>query len=217
MPIIPGCVTASDLEAGIEAGLSVFKFFPAEQMGGLEAIKLLSGPFGNIKFIPTGGINFGNLAAYLECDQVMACGGSYMAKADLIRAGKWDAIAANCKQAVNIALGFELAHVGLNHSNAEEALKTARWFAEVFNLPLRDGNSSAFAGKAVECMKTQYLGAKGHIGLVTNSVERAMAHLVGKGIALRAASIKTDPKGKLVSVYLEAEICGFAVHIVRKS
>jgi 2-dehydro-3-deoxyphosphogluconate aldolase/(4S)-4-hydroxy-2-oxoglutarate aldolase len=217
LPIIPGCVTASDLEAGIEAGLSVFKFFPAGQLGGLETIKLLGGPFPKLKFIPTGGLNFGNLPAYLENDRIMACGGSFMAKAELIRAGEWDAITALCKQAVNLALGFELAHVGLNHHNTEEALKTARWFAAVFNLTVKDGNSSVFAGKAVECMKTQYLGTRGHIGLLTRSMERAMAHLAGKGITLREDSIKTDTKGKLVSAYLEDEICGFAVHIVRKS
>jgi 2-dehydro-3-deoxyphosphogluconate aldolase/(4S)-4-hydroxy-2-oxoglutarate aldolase len=217
MPIIPGCVTSSDIEAGIEAGLSIFKFFPAEQMGGLETVKLLSGPFAKVKFIPTGGINFENLSSYLAFDRIMACGGSFMAKADLIRAGEWNTITALCKRAVSISLGFELAHVGINHGNEEEALKTAQWFATVFNLPLENGNSSVFAGKSVECMKTQYLGTKGHIGFVTNSMERAMAYLIGRGIALLEESIKIDNKGKLVSVYLAEEICGFSVHIVRKS
>ncbi len=83
MPILPGCITPTEIEAAISAGLSVVKFFPAEQAGGLAMIKVLSGPFSNISFMPTGGIGLDNLETYLSFDKIVACGGSFMINSDL--------------------------------------------------------------------------------------------------------------------------------------
>lgn len=216
LPFMPGCTTASELEIGVEAGLEVFKFFPAEQCGGLEAIRLLCGPFSKIHFVPTGGITYDNLESYLAYDRIAACGGSFMAKADMIRSAKWQQITENCKKALQISLGFSLAHIGLNQQRETDALDAASWFSSRFNLPVKNGNSSVFAGQAVECMKTPYLGERGHIGFYTNSVARAMSYFAGKCIPIREDTIKKDSSGRLVSFYLLDEICGFAVHVVRK-
>lgn len=105
--IVPGCTSASEIQCAVKKGLEVLKFFPAELNGGVEAIKLLSGPFPNVKFIPTGGISFDNLGKYLANKKVLACGGSFMATKDMIERGDFEAISAACKRAVDISCGNE--------------------------------------------------------------------------------------------------------------
>ena len=100
--ITPGCSNASDIEIALENGLEVVKFFPAEPAGGLNMIKALAAPYVNVKFMPTGGINAKNVRDYLAYNRIIACGGSWMVKADLIKNGEYDKITAMCKEAVEI-------------------------------------------------------------------------------------------------------------------
>ncbi|MBR5794926.1 MAG: bifunctional 4-hydroxy-2-oxoglutarate aldolase/2-dehydro-3-deoxy-phosphogluconate aldolase [Erysipelotrichaceae bacterium] len=100
--ITPGCSNASDIELALENGLDVVKFFPAEPAGGLNMIKALAAPYVNVKFMPTGGINAKNVRDYLAYNRIIACGGSWMVKADLIKNGEYDKITAMCKEAVEI-------------------------------------------------------------------------------------------------------------------
>ncbi|MCL2838645.1 MAG: bifunctional 4-hydroxy-2-oxoglutarate aldolase/2-dehydro-3-deoxy-phosphogluconate aldolase [Oscillospiraceae bacterium] len=83
VPIFPGCITPTEIEMAIEHGLDTVKFFPAEQAGGLSMIKALAAPYTKMTFIPTGGVDTGNLAKYLEFGKIIACGGSFMIKPDL--------------------------------------------------------------------------------------------------------------------------------------
>ena len=92
-PIVPGVVTPSEIMLGLKLGVKVFKFFPAESYGGLKTIKALSGPFPQIKFIPTGGINQENAGEYFKNPKIQAVGGSWMVSAKMIEAGEFDAIA----------------------------------------------------------------------------------------------------------------------------
>jgi len=92
MPIYPGVSCPTDLETAMEFGLEVVKFFPAEQIGGVKMLQALQGPYGNIRFIPTGGISAANLKTYLDLPSVIACGGSWMVKADLINSGNFSEI-----------------------------------------------------------------------------------------------------------------------------
>lgn len=216
VPIVPGCVTPTELEQGMAYGLSVFKFFPAEVSGGLTALTLLHGPFGSLTFVPTGGITFQNLESYLQKDFVAACGGSYMAPAEEVAEERWAAITAHCRRCMDLSLGFTLAHIGLNHPNETEALSAAEQISRYFRLPVQAGNSSIFAGQAVENMKTPYYGSHGHIGFTANSTRRALAYFRREKIALREESLRYDARGNLVSFYLGAEIGGFAVHVVQK-
>ena len=78
--IIPGCTTASEIDRALTYGLTILKFYPAEANGGLAAIELLTGPFKQVKFLPTGGMNYDTIGAYLRSKAVIACGGSYMAQ-----------------------------------------------------------------------------------------------------------------------------------------
>ena len=174
LPIVPGCITPAEIEIAMAAGLNTVKFFPAEINGGVESLKAFSGPFSKLSFVPTGGIDFGNLGTYLSHSFVAACGGSFMAKADLIKEGQWDKITENCKKAVAISLGFELAHVGVNNADKDEALANADAMNWAFPLGVKVGSGkSSFLGTAVELMHSPYCGEKGHIGFKTNSPERA--------------------------------------------
>jgi len=100
--IVPGCSTPSDMEAAMEFGLDTVKFFPAEQAGGLAYIKACAAPYTNLHFMPTGGINAGNLGRYSAFSKVIACGGSWMVSKELLNAGNFDEIIRLSKEAVQI-------------------------------------------------------------------------------------------------------------------
>ena len=101
-PIIPGVCTPTEVEAAMALGLSYLKFFPAEAAGGVKMIKAMAAPYTNIRFMPTGGISTKNLADYLGCKAVFACGGSWMVPADLINEGKFDDIEKLTREAVEL-------------------------------------------------------------------------------------------------------------------
>ena len=100
IPVLPGCITPSEVAQAVKRGLKVVKFFPAEQAGGIAMIKAMAAPYTMVKFMPTGGINAKNLADYLSCDKILCCGGSWMVKGDMIKAGEFDKITAMTKEAV---------------------------------------------------------------------------------------------------------------------
>ena len=100
--IIPGICTPTEIEMGLECDLNTFKFFPAEAYGGLKTLKMISAPYGMIKFIPTGGIDASNIRDYLSFKQVLACGGSWMVTKELISKGKFNKVTTLTKEAVNL-------------------------------------------------------------------------------------------------------------------
>lgn len=215
VPVTPGTSNPSDVEQAIELGLDVVKFFPAEAAGGLNMIKSMAAPYTNMKFMPTGGINAKNINSYLAFPKILACGGSWMVKGDLVAAGEFDKITELTREAVMTMLGFELKHVGINCADEDEADKTAGTFASIFGFEKKTGNSSVFAGTAVEAMKSPYLGAKGHIAIGTNNVERAVNYLETQGVEFNMESAKYK-NGSMTAIYLKDEIGGFAVHLVQK-
>lgn len=215
VPIVPGCSTASEMELAAAAGLSTVKFFPAESCGGVEALKMFHGPFSAMRYIPTGGLSMDTVGGYLRLDYVLACGGSFIAKPDRINAGDWAGITADCRRAVAVSLGFELAHVGVNNDDAQTARSNAEALDAIFALGISSGSSSVFCGTAVEFMKSDYYGANGHIGFYTNSASRAKAWFESNGIAIRPQSLRAKG-GRLFSFYLGEEIGGFAIHVIAR-
>jgi 2-dehydro-3-deoxyphosphogluconate aldolase/(4S)-4-hydroxy-2-oxoglutarate aldolase len=215
IPVTPGCANPSDIEQALELGLEVVKFFPAEQAGGLDYIKAISAPYPNLKFMPTGGINAANIARYIAFDKILACGGSWMASADLVNAGEFDKITALSREAVLGMLGFSAAHIGINSGDEAAAMKAANFFNGLFGFPLKDGNSSVFTGDNIEIVKTSAPGTHGHIAIKTNSLPRAAAHLERAGIAFDYENAKKDPKGNIIALYLKEEILGFALHLLQ--
>ena len=216
VPILPGCSNPSDIEAAIELGLNTVKFFPAEAAGGVEMIKAMSAPYGNIKFMPTGGINAGNLLDYLRFDKVIACGGSFMVKESLIDAEDWEAIEALTRDAVMKMLDFDLKHVGINADGEAECKKTADTLEKIFAFSQEERNGAIFSSTLFEVMKTPGRGKNGHIAISTNFVDRAEAFLYRMCVEFLPETRRFDAKGKEEFVYLKDEIGGFAFHLAKK-
>ena len=216
VPVLPGCATPSEVEQAMELGLKAVKFFPAEAAGGINMIKSMAAPYQQVQFMPTGGINEDNMLDYLSFGKIIACGGSFMVKDSLIDAGNFEEITRLTRNAVMKMLGFKLVHVGINCESSEEAQAGAKIICAMFGLDCKVGNSSTFAGSEFEFMHTKYLGTHGHIAIATNFPDRARAYLERMGIEFNEETAKYDASGKLTICYLKNEVCGFAIHIVKK-
>lgn len=102
IPFVPGVASSSEIMRGLDLGYTHFKFFPAEQLGGVAALKAQHGPLPNAKFCPTGGISADKASSYLALPNVLCVGGSWIAPADKIKAQDWSAIEAAAKQAASL-------------------------------------------------------------------------------------------------------------------
>jgi 2-dehydro-3-deoxyphosphogluconate aldolase/(4S)-4-hydroxy-2-oxoglutarate aldolase len=102
IPVTPGVATPTEIDMALDVGLNILKFFPAEAMGGLATLKAIAAPYVGVKFIPTGGINLDNLGDYLAHPSVHCCGGSWLVKASLITAGRFDEITQLAREAVSV-------------------------------------------------------------------------------------------------------------------
>ena len=213
--MMPGTATPGEMEQAMSMGLKVLKFFPAEQNGGVAKLKALAGPYTDLRWMPTGGVNTKNMMDYLNFDRIVACGGTWMVKKDLIDGQKWDEITAICKEAVQTMLGFSLHHVGIPCGDADKAANTAKAICALFGFPYKAGNSSDFAGP-VECCKVPFPGERGHIAIGVNNVERAIFHLGLQGVTFDESTRKIDEKGKTKAIYVQGDFGGFAIHLVRK-
>lgn len=103
IPILPGAITPSEVMAALELGITTCKFFPAQVFGGITALKALAAPFGQVRFVPTGGVRADNLADYLALANVAAVGGSWMVPTQAIEAGDFALVERRCAEAVAIA------------------------------------------------------------------------------------------------------------------
>ncbi|PKP58194.1 2-dehydro-3-deoxyphosphogluconate aldolase [Candidatus Atribacteria bacterium HGW-Atribacteria-1] len=215
IPITPGINNPTQIEMALERGIEVVKYFPAEASGGLPLLKSMSAPYTGIKFIPTGGINQNNLCSYLSDNKVLACGGSWMVKPELISSGNFDEITRLTKEAVSIMLGFEFAHLGINEESKNKALNSANLLSNLFYFPIKEGTSSIFAGSGFEIMKNQFLGRHGHIAIATNDIYRAIVYLKIKGISTCLDTAK-EKEGKLKAIYIDREVSDFAIHLLQK-
>ena len=214
IPVTPGCVTPTEIMMALKHGLKVLKFFPANVYGGLSAIKSLAGPFGGVKFIPTGGVNAQNLAEFISSPYIHAVGGSWICPKADIAAGNFDKITALCKEARKSLLGFEVAHIGINTPDADAAMDVCKAFNDAFDFNVKQGNSSNFASTGVEVMKTMFKGANGHIAIRTNKMIPAIAEMERRGYELDMDSVKD--RDNIKAVYFKNEIGGFAVHLLQK-
>jgi len=177
-------------------------------------LRNFAGPFPNLSFMPTGGISTANLASYARQPNVLAVGGSWMVKADLIEAEDWQAITALSREAVRTLQGLEFAHMGINNERAEEAEKTIRGL-EALGMVKKSGNSSTFLDSTIEVLPKQYLGKMGHIGFRCFKIERTLAYLSPFGFSVNEETIARDAKGNIKVCYLEQELSGFAIHLIK--
>lgn len=214
--IMPGVSNATDLETALDLGLNVCKFFPASVSGGVEALKAFAGPFAQISFLPTGGINEDNMTDYLALPNVLAVGGSFVLPDSVIREKNWDEITRLCEKLYRKLFSFELAHVGINMKDADDAADITNRFCRMFDLESHEYPGSFFAGTMFEMIKGSFLGKNGHIAVLTNEIERAVAYLERKGFEMNHDTFVRDAAGYLQTVYLKEEIGGFAVHLKRR-
>ena len=212
--VCPGCVTPTEIMMALKHGLKVLKFFPANVYGGLGAIKALAGPFGGVKFIPTGGVNLQNVGEFIADSHIHAVGGSWVCPKADIAAGNFEKITALCKESRKALLGFEVAHVGINCADAEVCEQVCDAFTAAFDFGVKKGNSSNFASTGVEVMKTMFKGANGHIAIRTNKMTPAIAEMERRGLELDMDSVKD--KDNIKAVYFKNEFGGFAVHLLQK-
>lgn len=198
IPIYPGVTTPAEIEEAMEMGLEVLKFFPAEMSGGIAKLKILAGPYKNVKFIPTGGINEKNFKDYLALDNVVAVGGSFMIDKKAMAAGDFDAVKAELDRVIDVMLGLRLTHVGLNFDCEKAALSVANELQNAFHMPYDVGNSSIFSGaREFELMKNGGRGTHGHISLGVTDIDRGIHFLHHRGIAFIPESLVVKNGKKL--------------------
>ena len=216
IPVCPGTSNPSDIEVALSFGLKAVKVFPAEAIGGLKLIKSMAAPYGDMRFMPTGGVNENNMLDYLAFPKILCCGGSWMVPGDAVAAKDWNRITELTRSAVNKMLGLELRHVGINSGSPEQAMADAKMLAALLGWEIKDGNSSIFCGTGFEMMKKPFRGTHGHIAIGCSSVPRAKWHLERRGFVFEDESTATVKNGKMTAIYLKEEIAGFAIHLVQK-
>ncbi len=214
--MMPGTASSGEMQQAMNMGCEVVKYFPAEANGGVAMLKNIGAALKTAKWMCTGGVNAKNVNDYLGYDQIIAVGGTWMCKSDVIKAGQWDKITAMCQEAVDVMLGLELAHIGINSENEEEAMATANMLSSLLSKKVAVGNSSVFVGnKEFEIMKKPGRGKNGHIAIACNNVDRAIYHLTRRGVKFDLSSMVTK-NGKNTACYLADEVAGFAIHLVQR-
>ena len=214
--MMPGTCSAGEMQQAMNQGCEAIKFFPAEANGGVDMLKNIGAALKTAKWMCTGGVNAKNVNTYLANPQIIAVGGTWMCKSDKIKAGAWEDITAACKEAVDVMLGLELGHIGINCADDAEALKTAELLGGLLSKAVAPGNSSIFVGnKEFEIMKKPGRGTHGHIAIKCNSVDRAVYHLGQRGVKFDMDSM-VNKNGKNIAIYLADEVAGFAIHLVQK-
>ena len=208
VPMCPGTATPGEMEQAMALGLSAVKFFPAEQHGGAP-------PYRDLLFMPTGGVKLENLRTYLALDQVFACGGTWLATKDDIKAKAFDKITARTREAVKTMLNFRIKHVGINSKDEAEAKKTATLLCSIFDFDYNDTELSVFTGSAVEVMKFMGRGSLGHVAIGADNVDRAEYYLRQRGFSFDESTRRVDASGRTTFLYLKDEIGGFAFHLTK--
>jgi 2-dehydro-3-deoxyphosphogluconate aldolase/(4S)-4-hydroxy-2-oxoglutarate aldolase len=217
--MIPGVNNPSHIEQARAMGIKIMKFFPAEQSGGQAMLKSLMSIYPDVMFIPTGGIDAGNISSYARLANVYALGGSWMVSADLLRNKQWQTITQKTRQAIQELHDFQLAHIGINQSSDQQASQLAQQLGHMFHMQAKDGPKGIFvgdqSGDQFEIMKAPFHGHHGHIAISCNHVERARAYFEAKGFIFRTDFLPSDAHG-LKAIYFEGEWGGFALHLTRK-
>ena len=215
IPIVPGINNPTGIEQALSLGLTTVKFFPAEPSGGVKMIKAMAAPYGNVTFMPTGGISAENLAQYLSFSKIIACGGSWMVPSDKIAAGEFAGIERLVREAVDTMLDFKLLHVGVNCQSEGDADNAAAKLRDIFSFETDKRMISSFAGTGFEFMNSVGRGTMGHVAVKTSSVERAVYHLTRRSVRFDESTARYGKDGKLEFIYLADEIAGFAYHLTK--
>ena len=209
-PVIPACASSGEASRAYEQGCRLLSLLPDAYPGGTADIESLSALLPGAGFVPEG-VAPDDLGKFLAKDCVAACGSGRV-----IDCGEVESVKERCRQAVMHALGFELAHIGINNANRDQAVERANALAALFQMPVSVGNTSTYAGTAVEFMHGGIYGTVGHLGFFTSSASRAMAYFKRNGIGIIEESVRRDERGSVWFFYLEPEVFGFALHVMNR-
>ncbi len=170
IPLIPGAVTPSEIETAMSFGYFNIKFFPAETSGGLDAVKALAGPYSQIRFMPTGGLNPDNIGPYLRYGKIISCGATWMAKDELIESGNFAKITELAQKAVELLHGFSLSRLHLPDGESLRKLSG-----------IMPASLGIFGGASISLEPD--MNSVGTLGICTNSISRAVAFLRKRGFS----------------------------------
>lgn len=212
---LPGCITPTEITKALEHDINIVKYFPSNLYNGINGMKALRGPFPEISFVPTCGINLENLVDYIREPFVLAAGGSWACPKDLIEREEFDRISELCQLTKEKVLGYEVDHFGINSDSDDEARNFCVQMQNLFCLPLKFGNSSDFASPRIEIKKKNGKGHKGHIAIGTNSIYSAISDMRRKGIEVDETSA-VYKSNRLIAIYLKNEIFGYAIHLSQR-
>lgn len=207
--VLPGCANPSDIEVALSLGLDTVKFFPAEALGGLPLIKAMSAPYGQVRFVPTGGINERNLNAYLAFSKVVACGGSWMVPQDAVYAKDWQRIERLTRSAVTLMLGFSLDHVGVGVGSRASAVEGAEALCRLLGWEKSETAGRQVVGHAIALQAD----AAGYIAIACNNLKRVAWHLSRRGFSLGEAA--EGPDGRKMATLVE-KLAEFTVCFIEK-
>ena len=217
IPIIPGCSRPSDLEIAYTMGLRTVKFFPAEAAGGTAMLKAMSAPYSMMRFMPTGGIDAGNLRQYLDLPCVLACGGTFMISKDALKNDDYEGIRAATEKAVQSMLNLKTGHVGLICEDKADCQQKSKELADIFGLTRKgDPNGDVFmVGDFFEMLVSNMKGDRGHLAITSADVPRAYAYFCRKGYTFAEETIRYTEKGAMKSAYFNETWCGFGLHLLQ--
>lgn len=215
IPFIPSCSTAGEIEAALQDGLTTIKFFPAEQIGGLAALKSLGEAYEGVKFL-VGGVSEEDFVKYADYEKVIGFCAPWLAPVKELKEGNFASIETLARANVSKMLAFFLKHIGINSADEKESNATADAFEKLFGFKKQDFGGAYFNDTFVEVMKKPFYGRHGHIAIGVNNMERALYRFRKAGVAFIEESAGYNPDGSLRVIYFKEEIGGFAVHIVQK-
>jgi 2-dehydro-3-deoxyphosphogluconate aldolase/(4S)-4-hydroxy-2-oxoglutarate aldolase len=217
VPVTPGCVTPTEIEAALAYGLRVLKFFPAGTYGGVKGCKSLHGPYksANISFIPTGGVNNDNLADFADKPFIHAVGGSWLCSTEDIDNHDFAAITRSAKTSVDVLLGFELVKVSIWQDHQDQAQSAAARLTQAFGFRAGTTDQTAPSGPEIEFSPSTDSGRRGSLTIRTNRLDRAIHHLGKRGFSIDETTA-TYQGSKLLAVSLKEAFGGFEVRLVQK-
>jgi 2-dehydro-3-deoxyphosphogluconate aldolase/(4S)-4-hydroxy-2-oxoglutarate aldolase len=214
LPIIPGVSSASEIEQAIQFNLDVVKFFPAVPLGGVANIKALSGPYPNISFIPTGGINLDNMNDFLKLPNVLAIGGSWMVDPLDLQAKKLDLIQEKTHQAVASLVGLTFDHIGFQPS---DFITTVKDIEQLLDLEAVHHAKSSFISEKIEVINVRNQKVQPyHLAYKVNNIQRTMHYLNERGYVFDEETRVINASGQLKAIYLEKNFGGLSIHLIQR-
>lgn len=215
VPIVPGCISPTEVEAARVLGLNVLKFFPAVENGGLSAMRLLSGPYPDVRFVPTGDLTRTLCKEYLSFHKVAAAGGDFMLSYSDIHSDNYEKITSDVEETILGYLNFHIAHMGMNTNSKEESVALANKLGSVLKVATHEYTKSSFAGSLFEIMYEPFYHEKGHIAIGTSDATRAYHYLKRCGIEFIEETVSRDTNGNVIAAYLKENFGGFALHLLQ--